>query len=82
MKSLIEISISKINFQDSLNEYIERGFEYVSSKDNGDSVAVVLRGEIEEVAHYSSEHNKTYLEFEDGSQVSLYIKRNRDFWED
>jgi hypothetical protein len=82
MKSLIEISISKIDFQDTLNYYLEEGFEYLSSIDNGESITVVLRGEIQSVAQYSNEHNKSYIEFDDKTRSPLYIKRERNFWED
>ena len=82
MKSLIEISISKIDFQDTLNYYLEEGFEYLSSTDNGESITVVLRGEIQSVAQYSNEYNKSYIEFDDKTRSPLYIKRERNFWED
>jgi hypothetical protein len=82
MKSLIEISMSKINFQETLDSYLEEGFEYVSSTDNGETIIVLLRGDIHNVSHYLNEYNKSYLEFEDKTRSPLYIKRERNFWED
>jgi hypothetical protein len=82
MKSLIEIGISKTDFQETLDSYLEEGFEYVSSTDNGDIISVLFRGDIHNVAAYSNEYNKSYLEFEDKTRSPLYIKRERNFWED
>jgi hypothetical protein len=85
MKSLIEIAVSKEHFQEILAEYAAEGFDYVSarpSENDSESLVVLFRGDIHNVSHYSSENNKSYLEFGDGSLSPLYIKRNRDFWED
>lgn len=82
MKSLIEITVSKEHFQDTISEYAAEGFDYVSSKTSEDNniLIVLLRGDIHTASQY--QNNKSYLEFEDGSLSPLYIKRNRDFWED
>lgn len=82
MKSLIEITVSKDNFQDTISEYAAEGFDYVSSRpsDDNNMLVVLLRGDIHTASHYQSD--KSYLEFEDGSRSPLYIKRYRDFWED
>jgi hypothetical protein len=82
MKSLIEISVSKEHFQDIVSEYTAEGFEYVSSRPSDDRniLVVLLRGDIHNASQYQSD--KSYLEFSDGTQSPLYIKRNRNFWED
>jgi hypothetical protein len=82
MKSLIEITVSKDHFQDIVSEYAAEGFDYVSSRPSDDKnmLVVLLRGDIHNASQYQSD--KSYLEFEDGTRSPLYIKRNRDFWED
>jgi hypothetical protein len=82
MKSLIEISVSKEHFQDIVSEYNAEGFEYVSSRPSDDKnmLILLLRGDIHKASQYQSD--KSYLEFGDGTQSPLYIKRNRNFWED
>jgi hypothetical protein len=83
MKSLIEVTVLKEYFQETLAEYSEEGFEYLSSKngDSDDTIIVIFRGDIH-ATPYSSENSKSFLEFEDGSRSPLYIKRERNFWED
>lgn len=81
MKTLIEISVSKDSFYETLSQYEDIGFEYVSSSEvDFETLAVVLRGDVHNLPHVHSD--KSYLEFEDGTQSPLYIKRNRNFWED
>jgi hypothetical protein len=84
MKSLIEISVSKDHFQDTITAYAAEGFEYISDKATEDrnTLLVLFRGDIHALSQYSNENNKSYLEFDDGTRSPLYIKRNRDFWED
>jgi hypothetical protein len=83
MKSLIEISVSKEHFQDTISEYAAEGLDFISSRPSetdSNLLIVLLRGDIDNASRYQSD--KSYLEFEDGSRSPLYIKRNRDFWED
>lgn len=84
MKSLIEIAVSKDHFQDTITAYAAEGFEYISDKPTEDrnTLLVMFRGDIHNLSQYSNQNNKSYLEFEDGTRSPLYIKRNRDFWED
>lgn len=83
MKSLLEVTVQKEFFHDTLQEYVSEGFEYISSRDgqDKDTIILILRGDIN-ATPYPTENNKSFLEFEDGSYSPLYIKRNRNFWED
>ena len=74
--------MSKEHFQDILTEYVAEGFEYVSSRPSDDKslLVLLLRGDIHNASQYQSD--KSYLEFDDGTRSPLYIKRNRNFWED
>lgn len=81
MKTLIEISVLKDSFYEILSQYEDIGFDYISSSDmNSETLKVILRGDVHSLPHVHSD--KSYLEFDDGTQSPLYIKRNRDFWED
>lgn len=82
MKSLIEVKISKSSFQDTVSEYTSEGFEFLTSKpsEDNDYLIAIFRSEIHNASFYQTE--KSYLEFEDGTTSPLYIKRERNFWED
>ena len=84
MKSLIEISISKEDFQDIVNQYESDGFEYLTSKpsDTKDEIIAVFRVDKNSLEYQSPKNSNAFIEFEDGTRSPLYIKRNRDFWED
>lgn len=84
MKSLVEITISKEDFHDIVNQYESEGFEYLTSKasDNRDEVIAVFRVDKDALEFQSPKNSNAFIEFEDGTRSPLYIKRNRDFWED
>ena len=84
MKSLIEINVLKETFQETVDHYNNEGIEYISSSPGPTSeyITVLFRGDIHNLSQYANQNNKSYLEFDDGSRSPLYIKRERNFWED
>ena len=84
MKTVIEMHLTEENLSFAIEQYGEEGIEFISSKPGNikGTVVATFSGDIDTISRTSNENNKTYIEFEDGCRSPLYIKRERNFWED
>lgn len=85
MKNRLEITVNSFeNLEEIIDSYREEGLSLVEKQSlpNRD-VILVFEGERENIAYQTQiENQKGFIEFDDGSVSSLYIKRERNFWED
>jgi len=88
MRNLLKATCMRINYNEVVAEYEEMGFTLVSSHVTPEQakwgeITLTFQGEREDVAELSDEEgHHSFLEFDDGTTSPLYIKRERNFWED
>ena len=87
MKNIIEVKIDRRDFRQTVDRWTEEGFQYLDSvtlphQVNTNEVTVRFEGSRDAVAQQAESGERAFLLFDDGSESPLYIKRERNFWED
>lgn len=85
MKNKLMITVERSEDITSLVEaYEEEGFFFLKKTHSRDGYVVLeFEGDRELVAYNSrGEGQQGFIEFEDGTQSSLYIRQEKNFWED
>lgn len=88
MRNLVEISTYRIDYKETIEHYEDQGFSYVSShvspeQNKTGEITIVFEGSREDIAEISdADGHRSFLQFDDGTESPLYIKRERNFWED
>lgn len=85
MKNILEITVENTeDISSVIYFYQEEGLEFIGKTNlrNG-KVLLKFEGEREDISYQTQiEDQKGFIEFEDGTQSPLYIRRERNFWED
>lgn len=82
MRNLIEIIVNSSDFSDVTEYYESQGFSFISSKIyDRNELLVTFEGSRDSIADVGTFH-RAVIQFEDGTESPLYIKRERNFWED
>ena len=84
MNNIIELIISNSRYSDVVQEYEANGFTLLSAKPvDKNNLLVSFEGDSSSLNSLIYENiDKAYIKFEDGVIAPLYIKKERNFWED
>jgi len=85
MRNILEITAEKTENISSIVEiYEDEGFSLISKRSLRDGrVVLTFEGSREEVSYNTQiEGQKGFIEFEDGTQSPLYIRREKNLLED
>lgn len=82
MRNLVEISCDRNSASETISYYEEQGFQFISSQRiDKDLMLLVFEASKDSIANLST-IRQAKIQFDDGTESPLYIKRERNFWED
>jgi len=83
MTNYLEITAHQDEIDFLITKYTSNGLHLVDERKQSDGlITLVFEGNRDAIAEHYTSGDKAFLEFEDGTVSPLYIKRERNFWDD